>query len=133
MSIFLINGTDDPMNPFSGGRVALYGLWGDRGTVHSSDETIRSFAREAGYHSDPIERPLPDVRKDDGSAIVEMRWHAPGRPEVVLWAIQGGGHTMPHPRRRDLRLLGATNADVNAPEAIWSFFERAGPSRPVER
>jgi polyhydroxybutyrate depolymerase len=126
VAIFLINGSEDPMNPYEGGRVALYGVWGDRGTVHSTEETIAYFARISGYEGPALVRPLPDLRSDDDSFIVEHRWAEPERPEIVLWAVMGGGHTMPHPTFRWPRLLGATNADTNAPEAIWEFFDRSG-------
>lgn len=128
--VFLINGTADPMNPFGGGTVALFGVWGNRGTVHSTDETIRYFARAAGHDGPPVVRELPDLRTDDDSTIVEHRWSTEGRPEVVLWAVQGGGHTVPHPTMRYPRIIGPTNADVNAAEAIWAFFERVSdPAR----
>ncbi len=125
--VLLINGTEDPMNPFEGGTVALYGVWGDRGTVHSTTDTIKYFARLAGYEGAATVDTLPDVREDDGSTVVRHRWSAPGRPEIVLWAVEGGGHTVPHPRMRFPRLIGPTNADVNAPEEIWAFFDGAAP------
>lgn len=124
-AVFLINGTEDPMNPFEGGTVALFGVWGNRGTVHSTPETIAYFAGLAGYEGDPEIRQVPDVRPDDGSRILEHRFAAPGKPEVVLWAVEGGGHTVPHPRMRFPRIIGATNADVNAAHEIWAFFDRS--------
>ncbi len=93
------------MNPFTGGTVALYGLWGNRGTVHSTMDTIRSFAKTAGYTAEPVVDELPDRRTDDGSTIVRHRWFEPGRPEVALYAVMGGGHTVPHPVMRFPRAL----------------------------
>lgn len=123
--ILLINGTEDPMNPYGGGTVALYGVWGNRGTVRSSLDTARVFARNAGYTRDPEVIPLPDRRRDDGSFILHHRWVAPEMPEVGLYAVVGGGHTIPHPVARLPRLLGRTNADVDAADEIWAFFARA--------
>lgn len=125
VAVLLINGTEDPMNPYEGGTVALYGVLGNRGTVQSTEETIRYFAEIAGYEAEPAVRAIPDVRSDDDSAIFEHRWAGPGKPEVVLWEVRGGGHTVPHPKMRFPAIIGPTNADVNASEAIWAFFDRS--------
>lgn len=125
VGVLLVNGTEDPMNPYEGGTVAFYGVLGNRGTVHSTDETIRYFADLAGYEGEPSVRQLPDVRTDDDSTIFEHRWAAPGKREVVLWEVRGGGHTVPHPEMRFPAIIGPTNADVNASESIWAFFERS--------
>ena len=53
VAILVLNGTEDPMNPYEGGEVALYGLWGSRGTVLSTDATIRYFAELAGHRGPP--------------------------------------------------------------------------------
>lgn len=126
VAVVLVNGSEDPMNPFEGGTVALYGLLGNRGTVHSTQASIEYFAANAGHEGEAEIEPLPDLRQDDGSVVVRHRWEEPGRPEVTLYAVMGGGHTVPHPRMRFPRLIGRTNADVNAAEEIWAFFERAG-------
>ncbi len=126
VAVMLINGSADPMNPFEGGRVALFGAWGDRGKVHSTLDTIGYFARTAGHTGSPVVDELPDLEADDDSIIVRHRWTALGTPEVLLWAVMGGGHTVPHPVMRYPRLIGPTNADANAPEEIWAFFERSG-------
>ena len=41
---------------------------------------------------------------------------------VVLLEIQGGGHTFAHPFHRYPRIIGATNADLDAAAEIWRFF-----------
>ncbi|MDG2308722.1 MAG: PHB depolymerase family esterase [Candidatus Binatia bacterium] len=132
VAVLLINGTEDPMNPFEGGTVALFGVWGNRGTVHSTMETTRFFAKSAGYGGDPAVEKLPDVRTDDSSTVVRHRWSGGEKPEVVLLAVHGGGHTVPHPEMRYPRIIGPTNADLNAAEEIWAFFDRAAVGAPVE-
>ena len=127
VAFLLINGTEDPMNPYGGGDVALYGVAGNRGGVHSTPATIETFARRAGYQGAAAVSNLPDVDPDDGSSIVQHQWAEEGRPEVTLLAVMGGGHSMPHPVQRLPRLLGHTNADINSPEVIWEFFARNRP------
>ena len=126
VSILLMNGTEDPMNPDAGGTVAFYGIFGNRGTVHSTRETIEYWKRLAGHTAAPEQFTLLDRVPDDDSVVDVTRWRAPGKPEVVLYSIRGGGHTVPHPRGRMPRMLGPTNADINAGREIWEFFERNG-------
>jgi polyhydroxybutyrate depolymerase len=125
VSILFMNGTEDPMNPWEGGDVELYGVWGNRGEVLATSETSEWFARLAGHEGEPERETLPDLNRRDGSTVERVRWRSHGRKSVVLYAIHGGGHTVPHPIARSLRLLGRTNADISAAEEIWSFFSEA--------
>lgn len=125
VSVLIMNGTDDPMNPFEGGEVALYGLFGNRGAVLSSADSIDYFRRIAGYEGDPERTTLPDRVPDDASTVEVIRWHAPQRKTVALYAIRGGGHNVPHPKLELPRLIGPTNHDISAAREIWSFFSEA--------
>lgn len=122
VSILLMNGTDDPINPYEGGEVALYGTFVKRGLVVSTEASAAWFARLAGHTGQPERERLPDRDGDDGSTVERARWSGRGRKSVVLYSVRGGGHTVPHPTARAPRLLGRTNADVTAAEEIWSFF-----------
>jgi polyhydroxybutyrate depolymerase len=124
VAFLLINGTEDPMNPYEGGDVALFGVVGNRGGVRSTPATIQMFAERAGYGGAPDVSNLPDVEPDDGSHLVRYQWAEEGRPEVTLLAIVGGGHSVPHPVQRGPRLLGRTNADIHTAEVVWAFFSR---------
>lgn len=127
VSVLILNGTEDPMNPFEGGRVALYGLFGDRGEVLSTEDTL-DYWRETGGFEGPAEtRWLDDTDESDGSRIQEVLYAAPGRPRVALLAVHGGGHTVPHTGMRMPRLLGETNRDHRAADLLWAFFSAAPP------
>jgi polyhydroxybutyrate depolymerase len=126
VSTLIMNGTADPMNPFEGGEVALYGVFGSRGAVLSSEDSIDYFRELAGYDARPSEiLALPDRDPGDGSTVEVRRWRAPGRRSVDLYVIQNGGHNAPHPRVTLPRLLGPTNHDIVAAEEIWNFFANA--------
>lgn len=125
VSVLVMNGTADPMNPYEGGTVALHGLIGDRGAVVSSEATVAHFAELAGHEGPGVHEVLPDRAPDDGTTIERTRWSAPGRATVVLYAVRGGGHTVPHPKARFPRLLGRTSRDAVAAEEIWAFFATA--------
>jgi len=129
--VLIMNGTEDPMNPWEGGEVALYGLFANRGEVHSTPDSIRYWAGLAGYTGEPAVERLPDRDADDGSYVEVHRWAEPGRPEVVLYAVVGGGHTLPNLEWSWPRLIGPTNHDIDGPREIWRFFARVGGYGPL--
>jgi len=121
--LLLINGTDDPMNPYQGGKVALYGLVGDRGQVVSSLESVEYWARLAGHSQQPARFTLPDMAPDDSSTTEVTLWRQPGLESVALYTVHGGGHNVPHPVLKAPKLLGGTSRDFIGAEAIWAFFQ----------
>jgi polyhydroxybutyrate depolymerase len=125
VSILVMNGTADPYNPYGGGEVILHGVWGSRGDVISTDATLSYWAKLAGYGAPTSVESLADRDAADASTVEVTRWVAPGKKSLALYAIRGGGHTVPHPVARMPRILGATNADIVAAREIASFFEAA--------
>ena len=122
VAVLVMNGTKDPMNPYEGGEAALYGIWASRGTVLSTDGTVRYFAELAGHHGAPRVVQYPDVNTHDHSRAELQIWNNGSGPEVVLLKIEGGGHTFAHPFHRFPRFIGVTNADLDAAAEIWRFF-----------
>lgn len=125
VSILLMNGTADPFNPWKGGNVELYGVWGNRGPVLSAQASIDYFRELAGLSGSPVTTPIPDLNKDDGCTAIRQRWTAPGKRTVTLIKIQDGGHAVPHPDTQGRRLLGHSNRDFHAAREIWEFFQQA--------
>jgi polyhydroxybutyrate depolymerase len=116
LPVLIMNGSEDPVNPHTGGVVKL--LWDDsRGEVMSSMDTARFWAAAAGYDA---ETQPPTLSATD--QLETALWHTPHLPPVKLIAVMGGGHTMPHPTYRLPRLLGDTSKAINGPEQIWQFF-----------
>jgi polyhydroxybutyrate depolymerase len=124
--IMIVNGTDDPINPFEGGRASLFGIR-DLGRVASTAATARYFADLAGHAGAPSVLRIADVAPDDGTWVEQTTWSDPARPEVTLLTVHGGGHTLPAPRATLPRIMGRTNRDVSGAELIWSFFARQAP------
>lgn len=117
--VMIMNGTRDPINPYKGGSVTIFGF-GNRGTVLSSRKTAEYFAKLNQQDGPPkIASPARSVER--------MDWNAPGKPEVVLESIKGGGHVVPQPYHRALLLLGRTVRTINGPAEIWNFFARQTP------
>ena len=122
VSMLIMNGTSDPMNPWNGGDVVLRGVWGNRGPVMSTQASIDYFRALAGLDGAATVTELPDRDSSDGSTVERSLWTAPGKPRVALYAINGGGHGVPHPATHGRRLLGNSNRDIHAANEIWEFF-----------
>ena len=67
------------MNPYEGGRVALYGVWGDRGDVLSTIETARYWAELAGHPATPLIEAQPNSSREDDCIVERHIWAGPGR------------------------------------------------------
>ena len=124
--ILLVNGTDDPINPFEGGRVTLFGF-GDRGDVLSAR---RSAARLAGAGVGRVTSRIPAKARGDPTWVERSVWRRPGGPEVALLAVHGGGHVVPQPAYRPRRLLGRATSAIDGPAEAWAFFRRQPPRPP---
>ena len=119
-SIMIMNGTRDPLVPFDGGEVSLFGLFYRNGRVRSSRESGQFFADLNHITGPPA---TTETSIAGGVRVEQMLWRNPG-VEVELAAIHGGGHGIPQPYRRRPRLLGPSPSEPNGPEMIWAFFER---------
>ena len=115
-SVMIMNGTDDPLNPYDGGEVKLLGML-NRGTVRSSRESARYFA---GLN-DIADAPQAQTQ---APGVERMLWRNGSGVEVELVTVHGGGHGMPQPYWRRPRILGPSPSEPNGPAVIWSFFER---------
>jgi polyhydroxybutyrate depolymerase len=119
-SVMIMNGTQDPLNPFDGGKVTLYGFL-ERGMVLSSRASAELFVRLNRITAAP-ER--SEIAASEGFRVEQFLWRDTGAREIALVAVHGGGHGLPQPFWRVPRLLGATAAEPNGAALIWSFFQR---------
>lgn len=122
-SVMIMNGTRDPLNPFEGGEVALFGMI-KRGAVLSSRESGQYFA-DLNNITDAPE--TTETQMADGVRIERTLWRNDFNVEVELVAIHGGGHGLPQPYRRRPRILGPSPKEPNGPAMMWAFFERQRP------
>ncbi|HKH47972.1 MAG TPA: hypothetical protein VKM72_25215 [Thermoanaerobaculia bacterium] len=123
-SVMIMNGTKDPLNPFEGGEVKLFGLL-KRGKVRSSRESGQYFADLNGIIGAPETN---ETQVTDEAHVEQVLWRNDSKVEVELMAIHGGGHGIPQPYVRYPRLLGPTPKEPNGPAVIWAFFERQRPN-----
>jgi polyhydroxybutyrate depolymerase len=89
----------------------------------SVDETIRLWAKLNRCAQQPMIEDLPDTVAD-GTRV--KRHHYPAGPdgaEVVLYVIEGAGHTWPG-QKSPLALFGKSTADISANDLMWEFFKK---------
>jgi polyhydroxybutyrate depolymerase len=118
----LINGTADPINPYQGGIVTLFGF-ASRGAVMSSMASAQHFAARNRITDPPIREQLPKGFSDDPTSVESLSWQASGKPVCSLYIVRGGGHVIPQRPYRFPRLLGRTTSALDAPREAIRFFE----------
>jgi polyhydroxybutyrate depolymerase len=113
--VVMFSGTADPLNPYLGG-APRFASGEDSIVAH---ETVAAFwAGVAGCGAATTEA-LPDIA-DDGTTVTRLAWVCPG-PGVVLYRVEGGGHTWPG-GNAGTRLTGPTTQDIDATaEMVRSF------------
>ncbi len=102
--VLAFQGTADPLVPYTGGPIGPLGrlirrrasqqpLPAGRGLAAPAEAVAADWARANGCPHDPTVEQLPVPAGD--LPVSTFTWHAPGRPSVVLYRIEGGGHTWP--------------------------------------
>jgi polyhydroxybutyrate depolymerase len=107
--VMIVNGTADPINPYRGGMVNLGGA--KLGNVLSSEDTAKYWAKLLGVTDAPASQKLP--HKGGLTSVTRISWSKAGKPVVILYSVEKGGHAMP--------LAGE---DLDSPVAIWDFFSQ---------
>jgi polyhydroxybutyrate depolymerase len=120
----LINGTSDPINPYQGGMVTLFGF-ASRGSVMSSMASAQHFAARNRITDPPIREQPPKGFSDDPTSVEILSWQASSKPVCSLYTVRGGGHVIPQRTYRFPRLLGRTTSALDAPGEAIRFFEHS--------
>lgn len=127
--ILYIHGTEDSLVPPDGGRIGGWNpLVRERGRVRAVDETVALLAQRNGCQGYE-EHALPDVVQDDGSTVALREYRGCAAP-LVHYVVEGGGHTWPGASASGLgrRIVGETNYDFSATQAIERFFKELAGS-----
>lgn len=124
LPILIMNGTKDPLIPWEGGELKLFGR--HFGYLLSTEETVAFWVKANGLTEKPHTEMLPDKVVRDRCTVEVTTYRQEGKKQpVVLYAIQGGGHQLPG-SRTFLRylLLGNKCMDINGAEVIWDFLKQ---------
>jgi polyhydroxybutyrate depolymerase len=125
VSVLAINNVNDPLVPFVGGEVT--GPFGMKklGKVLSASESVKLWVKHNKCSPAPVLTYEPDIDPHDGTRIKKETYsNGESNSEVVLYIIEGGGHTWPGGQQYlSERIIGKTSRDMNADEVIWDFFK----------
>ena len=117
--VIAFHGTADPATPYHGGRT-----WIAREPFPSIPAWTANWARRNRCEPDPVESAIAaDVTRREYS-------HCADSATVVLYTVQGGGHTWPGGTPMPERMVGPTSTSIDATTQMWTFF-RNHPLRPT--
>lgn len=113
------HGTTDPIVPYAGGRSSL-----SPDTFPNVRSWTASWARRNGCDEVPVESAVAaDVAKLEYPSCADDA-------AVVLYTVEGGGHSWPGGKPLPEWLVGTTTQHIDATERMWAFFrgiDRGGP------
>lgn len=121
----LIHGTDDHWVPYAGGAVRLVANY----VAMSADSAIAFWVRHNACTGVTQVVYEPNRAVFDGTLVRrETTGACRDNATVVLYAVEGGGHTWPggtiDPILAWLLDLGLTSRDIDAGETMWDFFSQ---------
>ena len=124
VSVAMFGGTDDPIVPWNGGSVRVFGM--DRGKALSATQTFATWAKLDGCRKSITGEVVDRVPDDGTSYVLHRRAECNGGAEVRLYEIRGGGHAWPGgtPYLGE-RLIGKVSGELDASDEIWAFFALA--------
>jgi polyhydroxybutyrate depolymerase len=114
------HGTNDEFAAFNGGP-------GPKSVgqtnFYSVEHSIQAWVKANGCPSEPKIEKMPD-KADDGMTVTK-KTYGPGNggSEVILFVIEGGGHTWPG-REPHKQRLGESTRDISANDLMWEFFQK---------
>lgn len=117
VSVMHFHGTEDQFAPYAGGKGSR-SLPGQ--SFESAEKTIAFWVKQNGISDGPART----VKRGQTTGS----FYGPGAEgtEVVLWVIDGGGHTWPGGRFGVLgeKFLGPITQDISANDLMWEFFQQ---------
>ena len=117
MPVSFINGTDDPVTPYEGGRQP----GGAR--VLSVEDTVKIWAHFNGCNKSPE---VQEIHGINGATLVSVFTYVScqNHSQVKLYKIKGGGHVWPgEAEGLSSSGVGKLSAGIDASEKIWKFFK----------
>src|SRR6266567_1634228 len=122
VSVMLIQGTLDPLVPIKGGPM---GPNGSRGLILSLQEAAKKWAGLDACDSKPESVTWEDKAADGTGIRREAFTSCKGGTEVIVYTVEGGGHTWPGGKpSAPESLIGKTSHNMDASEVLWEFFSK---------
>lgn len=121
--VLMVSNTEDRLVPWKGGDIRF----GRKtfGRALSVPETVKYWVTHNQCSSSPTISMEPDRDPNDGTRVrKELYNQCRKSSEVVLFAIEGGGHTWPGGHQYLPQwIVGKTSRDIDASGVIWNFFK----------
>jgi polyhydroxybutyrate depolymerase len=120
ISVLFMHGTKDPLVHIEGGPMLR-----NRGVAISLAQAAEFWRRWDGASSQPEVDNLLNQKEDGTSVRREVYAGGKQRTEVVVYVIEGGGHTWPQgPQYLPAFLVGKASHNLDGTQTIWDFFKR---------
>ena len=120
VGVMIINGTEDPIVPYNGGTITIGRR--QRDEVLSTPATVELWRARNGCAGEPSQQARVDAARDRTNIDISEWRDCAGDP-VVLYKVNGGGHTWPSGRSLLPRfLVGRTTRDINGVDTVAEFF-----------
>ena len=121
--VLMVNGTEDGLIGWDLNEVRL--LWKRMGRKRTVPETVSAWTVLDGCKGEPAREDLPDADPKDGTRWSLSAWRdCAAGSEVLLYKVDGGGHTWPRAGIYLPRVVGRTSQDVDFEALAWAFFKR---------
>jgi len=116
--VLFMNGTDDPVVPYDGGRYKDGML-----RLLSAEDSAKEWARDNRCSEKPTESKLPALQEGGKDTKVYLFDGCRENAQVALYTVKNGGHTWPGGEQyMTEKEVGKTSHALNANETIWSFL-----------
>ncbi|MCJ7744103.1 MAG: hypothetical protein MUO99_06035, partial [Dehalococcoidales bacterium] len=99
---------------------------GGRGRILSVPDSVKYWVTYNQCSATPVITMEADTDPQDGTRVrEEVYGQGKDGTEVILYAIEGGGHTWPGGLQYLSEvIIGRTSRDIDANAVIWDFFKR---------
>lgn len=137
MPVMFFIGTDDPLCPRENGEAKQLGALGNAlgigdlavtpqlakfADIMTAEEVAEFWANHNGAGASPRQERIADRDSRDGCTVAREQYGS-GDREVVVYTINGGGHSWPGGLGFVVEgKLGRTCMDISASELLWQFF-----------
>jgi polyhydroxybutyrate depolymerase len=125
VSVCHFHGTLDGYAPFAGGVGAKST---SKTSFLSAEASVNAWRRRNQCDETFVETTLPTI-VNDGTQVTRRQWsNGEANTSVVLYSIDGMGHTWPG-RKTRLTHLGPMSGNICASRTMWEFFESSSKAR----
>ncbi len=127
ISVLFMNGTDDNHLPYNGGTLSSPPNPA-HGTVYPTEASVNMWTTFNQTDTVPVIYNFPDLDTDDSSIVTKYTYpNGLQGTEVVLYKINGGGHSAPSIKEQYSALyekyFNKQNHDIEMTEEVWNFFK----------